>query len=849
MSMGEVRVGSGSFKVDRSRALDKLMRFQLPDARMFLVPWVQAAVASGASRIRILPQLGGIEMNFDGDPWTVGELQDPYRFLFEDDPDGIRARNRELAVGILSALRLKPAHISLTFDDRVERVLHIKSLTEDFLESDTAAPQSKYARKRDSETRLMLWVSLQPPFDDALAYVQTLCRHCPIPIQLRRDVINASADPREDPLRVFFKEQGIRGELALSPGALAFSGIDLVTHGATIAVEQARLSGAQGRGFVCNDGFRKSLSQAGVIKDERYEASLALVQRSSEQLLERAMNFVRGHGAKAGKLLLAPQLRRHWMDWEAQSLAEMILQRFSRVDPSGKEADILRRMSLAVAALRSASSARMKEFKQGRLSPLWEAPALFDTQGAPLSLRELDDQRLWLGYVPMAEDPLAGGAEGFRIAWIFKDCERRFIQDFFPNAKFVQSSDFSGARPALNEPNLLAAVPFRFGKAVGEIGLSLTPHTRSSRIRWLRDGRPISVSFQQLKGLRIEAAVENPALGRARTVKEETQSAAECLNAIAEAALGAYRKIAAEYDPSQAVPRQAVIREHLLDLATMSWDPERGAWKAHAWLEELALFRDARGSMLSMRELREAAAAGKARRLSASPHPESLREITYGYPDHIQALFGSSKLVTGIEPIQQAKAPAAPPPSASGERPRLSGTAFPKPPPPPKARRKLPAASAPATSVKPAAQELPRTEPQPQSRAEPASAEDLVLTPQGEFRRWLKDLFLGNASPLQPEQIAAVRLEPLQWEGLIVSASSKEVTLNTAHPLIRSLDAAGPLERRLPYLVSIFYTALNRAAPEITDEADIQAQLALVDYLLEPEARSKPVEPSSDRGV
>ena len=42
---------TGSFLVDRARALDKLMRFQMPDARMYLLPWAQAAAASARRKI------------------------------------------------------------------------------------------------------------------------------------------------------------------------------------------------------------------------------------------------------------------------------------------------------------------------------------------------------------------------------------------------------------------------------------------------------------------------------------------------------------------------------------------------------------------------------------------------------------------------------------------------------------------------------------------------------------------------------------------------------------------------------------------------------------------------------
>ncbi len=110
-------VESGAFRVDRSRALDKLMRFQLPEARMYPLPWVQAAVASGATKVVITPQPTGLQFDFDGQPWTKRDLADPYRHLFDEDPDGSKTRHRELAIGVLTALRVPPISITATFVD------------------------------------------------------------------------------------------------------------------------------------------------------------------------------------------------------------------------------------------------------------------------------------------------------------------------------------------------------------------------------------------------------------------------------------------------------------------------------------------------------------------------------------------------------------------------------------------------------------------------------------------------------------------------------------------------------------------------------------------------------------
>jgi hypothetical protein len=68
----EALVSTGSFLVDRARALDKLMRFQMPDARMYLLPWAQAAAASGASRVCVSTQPYGLEFCFDGRPGAPG---------------------------------------------------------------------------------------------------------------------------------------------------------------------------------------------------------------------------------------------------------------------------------------------------------------------------------------------------------------------------------------------------------------------------------------------------------------------------------------------------------------------------------------------------------------------------------------------------------------------------------------------------------------------------------------------------------------------------------------------------------------------------------------------------------
>lgn len=108
----EQLVAAGSFKIDRAKALEKLQKFQLEDPDSFLLPWIRCAVVSGARKIELVRIPGGIEMRFDGIPFSRKELAEPYGGLFSGDGK-TGERSRHLAVGLLGALRTGPAQIAV----------------------------------------------------------------------------------------------------------------------------------------------------------------------------------------------------------------------------------------------------------------------------------------------------------------------------------------------------------------------------------------------------------------------------------------------------------------------------------------------------------------------------------------------------------------------------------------------------------------------------------------------------------------------------------------------------------------------------------------------------------------
>ncbi|MBI4678532.1 MAG: hypothetical protein HY748_13215 [Elusimicrobia bacterium] len=107
-----VLVESGSFRVDVSRLLDKLREHQLTDPHYFILCWLRCAVASGAKLIELDPVSDGLELRFDGKPFSAQELDQPYAALLDPDAPEVR-RGRHFAYGLLGVQRLEPDRIEM----------------------------------------------------------------------------------------------------------------------------------------------------------------------------------------------------------------------------------------------------------------------------------------------------------------------------------------------------------------------------------------------------------------------------------------------------------------------------------------------------------------------------------------------------------------------------------------------------------------------------------------------------------------------------------------------------------------------------------------------------------------
>lgn len=226
-------VERGTFSVDMAVAAEKLAEYQLPDAKDFLLPWLRAAVASGAKRVSAGEVDGALTFQFDGaapDPAVLGDLTAGLLVGAGDDAA------RHLAYGALALQRLEPASVHASREDGLT-VLRAR-----WSGSSPAAAALKRLRAAYGMTSVVLTVDGEPVPDPARA----------------KEPVKAWRGTRT---RVTILEDG----LGAGEGR-----VRLYVLGALVETVAMNLGG-NFTAYATNNRFALSLSQSSVVKDARYE--------------------------------------------------------------------------------------------------------------------------------------------------------------------------------------------------------------------------------------------------------------------------------------------------------------------------------------------------------------------------------------------------------------------------------------------------------------------------------------------------------------------------------------------------------------------------------------------------
>lgn len=243
-------VARGTFRVDPSVAAEKLRDYQLPDAKSFLVPWLRAAVASGADRIEAGLEDGALTFSFNGSPPDPAVLEHLTAGLLQED-HGEAAR--QLAFGALALERLRPDAVRCAVDSG-RTSIRVR------WGGGARAAAAALKRLRDAygmcRATLVIGGTAVPDPADAAKPVR-------------------SWDKQKTKVVVF--------EDALTPGT---GRVHVYKLGALVETVPFNLGGHY-TAFVSNDRFALSLSQSSVVKDKRYAKTLRRLERLRRRLAQR----------------------------------------------------------------------------------------------------------------------------------------------------------------------------------------------------------------------------------------------------------------------------------------------------------------------------------------------------------------------------------------------------------------------------------------------------------------------------------------------------------------------------------------------------------------------------------
>lgn len=623
----DVLVETGSFTVDRARALEKLMRFALPDPAWGALSLLRFAVASGATAFKAeRGAKGELTLRFDGEPPTRAQLERPYDALFARAARG-EQRGRDLAVGLLSLLRLEPAHVLVRAGHGKERLL----LRLNRSEPETTEPAQ--AAERDTVVRFMpgpqtradAWAGLLPA-------VHERCGMVPFAVVVDGE---AWSPPRPEPAEGRpVRGAGLSGWARIPDRAGAESRVELYRHGVLAGEVVSDIGGPPVAARVDCPGFRMNASQTAVVRDPAYKKALSAVSEAAVRLVvdraavqaERAgqlTQFLRGKGLRGlwGRSVAAwlEPVRPRFVDALGNILGAASDRALDRELAAMVKADARRVCWLREAAAGSVKGPNGPAVEAARACPLYLSPDL-----SWLTRAELEKTVADLGVLPLS-DRLNAAPRDYRVLWACCSGERSAAGRWFPGVPVSDADDalaFEGRRNAggprkgslLARLGIVETVARRPLTDVweGELALPLM-RPDAARVHYFSDDE-FAQSVVVDGRLRFAAALNIRGPVRPQFARTAGEAVAKRLSEL-------YAGAASDWSPGAGTEASESLRAHLFD-ALAHWGD-----KAPAWLASLPLFQCEAGSF-DVRAVRQRLAAGEtlffAARSPAGPAPRLL---------------------------------------------------------------------------------------------------------------------------------------------------------------------------------------------------------------------------------
>jgi hypothetical protein len=266
----------GRFTLDREQARAKMQKFQLVDARRYVLELVQAAVLRDATHVNFEIDATDMHMSFDGSPFAAAEIDDLYGSLFADGDTRALRGVRQLALALNAALGMAPKQIAMR-SGAVELRMSPGQRDEIIGHEQPVDTTTIHVRQRLSTRVFVDFFRNLTGFMAEEQYLRDHCMYSTVPVTLDNQRISFGIEAGYRGLaRLTVVGRDFRGVMKIVDRA-DFCELRLVKDGVWIDSRELRGCGTHLIAVIEGENLRKDVSQAKIVATaalERIESSL-----------------------------------------------------------------------------------------------------------------------------------------------------------------------------------------------------------------------------------------------------------------------------------------------------------------------------------------------------------------------------------------------------------------------------------------------------------------------------------------------------------------------------------------------------------------------------------------------
>ncbi|MCB9756555.1 MAG: hypothetical protein H6713_42100 [Myxococcales bacterium] len=345
-------LGSGTFRIDRRRAREKLAHFQLAHPEHFVLELLAAGIRAGASELHVRHDADDIAISWpltpstpEADPPLLPQLVDLQRlfdWLFSRAPEAYPRMLQHIAQGVFGALGTDPARVTISVPGwSVELADPDQPVCR--AHTATGAPRCTIHVRRRFGLRVArdaLLIALASAVRREATVVQSLACWSPVAIVIngepldrgRLDPPPRSTHHRSETEALWFEpERDLRGR---APEDDLRDQVALIRDGVRVESLTVRIGALRLRGWIRHDALELDASRARVVDDHRRREAIARLHarfaslihgrltrlgayhRLSRPLQHALVELVHDHPDLAGHIRHVPTLhdatRRAW---------------------------------------------------------------------------------------------------------------------------------------------------------------------------------------------------------------------------------------------------------------------------------------------------------------------------------------------------------------------------------------------------------------------------------------------------------------------------------------------------------------------------------------------------------